>query len=151
MTPSKVLHAQEALRFCELSLLFTKVRIIYINPDTQKEKCKLCLPFPSSSSSVLYQHDGLPSPCSSSVLYQLLLDQIHKLATNSKSSIASHCVYKPTIPTNRSLDLLPQTTDLPQTTHIQPLEPRNSPLFAMGLIKPMAIDNPPYPPYPPYP
>ena len=29
MTPSKVLHAQEALRFCELSLLFTKVRIIY--------------------------------------------------------------------------------------------------------------------------
>ena len=116
MTPSKVLHAQEALRFCELSLLFTKVRIIYINPDTQKEKCKLCLPFPSSSSSVLYQHDGLPSPCSSSVLYQLLLDQTHKLATNSKSSIASHLIYRPTIPTNRSLDLLPQTTDLPHPT-----------------------------------
>ena len=77
MTPSKVLHAQEALRFCELSLLFTKVRIIYINPDTQKEKCKLCLPFPSSSSSVLYR---------------LLLDQTHKLATNSKSSIASHLI-----------------------------------------------------------
>ena len=146
MTPSKVLHAQEALRFCELSLLFTKVRIIYINPDTQKEKCKLCLPFPSSSSSVLYQHDGLPSPCSSSVLYQLLLDQTHKLATNSKSSIASHLISSTDPPypqTEASISFL-----RPPICHIQPLQPRNGPPFAVGLIKPMATDNPPCPPYP---
>ena len=146
MTPSKVLHAQEALRFCELSLLFTKVRIIYINPDTQKEKCKLCLPFPSSSSSVLYQHDGLPSPCSSSVLYQLLLDQTHKLATNSKSSIALHLISSTDPPypqTEASISFL-----RPPICHIQPLQPRNGPPFAVGLIKPMATDNPPCPPYP---
>ena len=58
---------------------------------------------------------------------------------------ASHRIYRPTIPTNRSLDLLPQTINLPQTTHIQPLQPRNGPPFVVGLIKPMATDNPPYP------
>ena len=58
---------------------------------------------------------------------------------------ASHRIYRPTIPINRSLDLLPQTINLPQTTHIQPLQPRNGPPFVVGLIKPMATDNPPYP------
>ena len=66
-------------------------------------------------------------------------------------SSTSTSLIRPTIPTNRSLDLLPQTTDLPQTTHIQPLQPKNGPPFVVGFINPIATNNPPYPPCPPYP
>ena len=36
----------------------------------------------------------------------------------------------------------------PPICHIQPLQPRNGLPFAVGLIKPMATDNPPCSPYP---
>ena len=98
------------------------------------------LPQSSTSTMVCHPH-VLPQSSTSS-------SSIGPINLQPTANQASHRVYRPTIPTNRSLDLLPQTTDLPQTTHIQPLQPRNGPSFVVGLIKLMATDNPPCPPYP---
>ena len=104
---------------------------------------------------VCHPHLFPQSPTDTMVCHPYVLPQ----SSTSSSSIrpinlqptaneASHRIYRPTIPTNWSLNLLTQTIDLPQTTHIQPLQPRNGPPFVVGLIKLMATDNPPCPPYP---
>ena len=98
------------------------------------------LPQSSTSTMVCHPH-VLPQSSTSS-------SSIRPINLQPTANEASHRIYRPTIPTNWSLNLLTQTIDLPQTTHIQPLQPRNGPPFVVGLIKLMATDNPPCPPYP---
>ena len=94
-------------------------------PDTQR-----------LSLSRWYAISSLPSFTSSSLI---------RPTANQPQSIASHLkthhTHKPTYIFFLGIDLLPQTTNLIQTTHIQPLQPRNGDPFAMGLIKPMATDS----------